>query len=56
MAALNYQNFDKAMILSFGKFSENGGINCGYVLKPQSTEGNEIKIELQVIWNNFIRF
>ena len=32
MVALNYQNGDQQMSLSYGKFLDNGG--CGYVLKP----------------------
>lgn len=32
MAALNFQNDDDIMPLSYGKFLDNGG--CGYVLKP----------------------
>lgn len=32
MVALNYQNDDQQMSLSYGKFLDNGG--CGYVLKP----------------------
>ena len=30
--ALNWQRWDKAMMVNEGKFLENGG--CGYVLKP----------------------
>ena len=33
MVALNYQNDDSMMSLSYGKFIGNGG--CGYVLKPK---------------------
>ncbi|CAF0825498.1 unnamed protein product [Adineta ricciae] len=33
MVALNYQNDDSVMSLSYGKFMDNGG--CGYVLKPK---------------------
>ncbi|CAF4307214.1 unnamed protein product, partial [Rotaria sp. Silwood2] len=32
MAALNFQNEDDIMPLSYGKFLDNGG--CGYILKP----------------------
>ncbi|CAF3993528.1 unnamed protein product [Rotaria sp. Silwood2] len=32
MAALNFQNEDDIMALSYGKFLDNGG--CGYILKP----------------------
>ena len=33
MAALNHQNEDDMMSLSYGKFLDNGG--CGYILKPK---------------------
>jgi hypothetical protein len=35
MTALNFQTNDVSMLLYLGKFQENGGINCGYVLKPE---------------------
>ena len=34
MIALNVQTADIPLLLYFGKFIENGGKNCGYVLKP----------------------
>ena len=35
MAALNVQTPDLPLLLYMAKFYENGGINCGYLLKPK---------------------
>lgn len=34
LIALNVQTADNPLLLYFSKFMENGGANCGYVLKP----------------------
>jgi len=34
MIALNVQTVDLPLLLYMAKFQENGGINCGYLLKP----------------------
>ena len=35
MTALNFQTNDIALLLNMSKFLENGGVSCGYVLKPE---------------------
>eukprot|EP01017_Pseudomicrothorax_dubius_P050629 TRINITY_DN9620_c0_g1_i2.p1 TRINITY_DN9620_c0_g1~~TRINITY_DN9620_c0_g1_i2.p1 ORF type:complete len:346 (-),score=86.03 TRINITY_DN9620_c0_g1_i2:19-999(-) len=35
VVALNFQTKDEAMLLNKAKFEENGGVTCGYVLKPE---------------------
>ena len=40
IAALNFQTKDDSLLLNYGKFHENGGKRCGYLLKPASmTDG-----------------
>mmetsp|Transcript_11602 Transcript_11602/g.10116 ORF Transcript_11602/g.10116 Transcript_11602/m.10116 type:complete len:133 (+) Transcript_11602:797-1195(+) len=34
MVALNFQTSDEAMLLNYAKFCGNGGITCGYLVKP----------------------
>ena len=34
MIALNFQKGDESMLLNYAKFTSNGGLQCGYVLKP----------------------
>ena len=33
--ALNFQTNDASLLLYLSRFMENGGIECGYALKPQ---------------------
>lgn len=35
IVALNQQTCDRNMMIYYGKFLENGGVRCGYLLKPE---------------------